>query len=150
MSFPRVAYPAEDIPATQGDDPCGALSLCCPAYSQAGQAEARAGHHELIGGEAAADPGGMDAQKPDLNSALATMWSMAATGKFPPCIQISLVLYCTSKTFLPALACGRIGNRPWDLKVCLGLTFPFCPTIISSGGTFKLMFLDTLEVPSNS
>lgn len=53
-----MSLPAADTPPAEGDDPCGALGLRCSAHRQAGEAQAGAGHHELAGGEAAADSGG--------------------------------------------------------------------------------------------
>lgn len=43
----------------QGDGPNGAGRVCSPAHLPLGEPEEKAGHHQLFGGETAADSGGM-------------------------------------------------------------------------------------------
>lgn len=61
-------------------------------------------------------------------------------------IIYEVVPFSSATYVMPVVACQR---RPRDLQVCLlPLFLPgYAP---SSGGTFKLMILGTLEAPSNS
>lgn len=45
--------------SSQGDGSNGAGSVCSPAHLPPGEPEERAGHHQLSGGETAADAGGL-------------------------------------------------------------------------------------------
>lgn len=45
--------------SSQGDGPNGAGGVCSPAHLPPGEPEEKAGHHQLPGGEAAADSGGL-------------------------------------------------------------------------------------------
>lgn len=48
-----------DSPSSQRDDPTGASTVCSPAHLPLGEPEEGAGHHQLSGGEAAADSRGL-------------------------------------------------------------------------------------------
>lgn len=51
--------PKAHLPSSQGDGPNGACSFCSAAHLSPGEPEKRAGHHQLSGGEAATDSGGL-------------------------------------------------------------------------------------------
>lgn len=125
----RVIYPAEDTSTAQGDDPHGAISLCCPAHHQARKAETRAGYHELIGGEAAADPGGR---------LVLLTFSITATR-----VHIDSIFHHKSSSASCSMSknrdkTGGFESLPWFKY------FSSPSSTILSRETFKLMFLDTL------
>ena len=60
--IPRLMYfflPKAYSLSSQGDGPAGAGKVRSPAHLPPGEPEERAGHHQLSGGAAAADSGGV-------------------------------------------------------------------------------------------
>lgn len=53
--YPLKAHPA----SSQRDGPNEASRVCSPAHLPPGEPEEETGHHQLTGGAAAADPGGL-------------------------------------------------------------------------------------------
>lgn len=54
-----LLFPKAYSPSSQGDGPNGAGRVCSPAHLPPREPEEKAGHHQLFGGEAAADSRGL-------------------------------------------------------------------------------------------